>query len=94
MALNFPSSPTPDQIYTDPSNNYTYQWKVDPESLTGQGKWVNRIARPDSRFQGSSNPGPQAPVDPVIGEFWFDPTVPALYTWYDDGTGPQWTSTT
>lgn len=151
MALNFPANPTPNQIWTDPANNYTYQWKLDPDSLTGQGKWTTRIARSDATLDdtylrldtingpltnpleiegylevnssgpqsfrtplvrgvqgkvletlgdgttdwvanGNSNPGPQAPVDPEIGQFWFDPTGPDLYTWYDPGTGPQWVS--
>lgn len=45
MTINFPANPVADELYTDPSNNYTYQWKVDPESLTGQGKWTTRISR-------------------------------------------------
>jgi hypothetical protein len=93
MALNFPTSPTPDQLWTDPSNNYTYQWRVDPQSLTGQGKWVTRISRPIGNFQGSSNPGPTPPPDPVIGEFWFDTTNFILYTWCDLGPGATWINT-
>jgi hypothetical protein len=147
MALNFPANPVPNQIWTDPANNYTYQWKVDPESPTGHGKWTTRISRdtgsldydylrldasngpitnnlsvegyievnsgpqsfrtPPTRGEtglflrtlgdgttdwhsSSSNPGPQPPSDPSIGDFWFNSANSNLYTWYNPGTGPQW----
>lgn len=39
MALNFPNSPTPNQLYKDPETNTDYIYVVDPQSPTGVGKW-------------------------------------------------------
>jgi hypothetical protein len=94
MPLNFPSNPTPDQLWTDPNNNYTYQWKVDPDSITGQGKWITRISTDEDNLAPvSSNPGTTAPTDPFIGQFWFDTTNLILYTWCDLGPGVTWINT-
>lgn len=94
MALNFPANPIPNQLYTDPSNNYTYQWRIDPQSLTDQGKWITRISTvSDNLPTYSSNPGPQAPNSPFVGQFWFNTTNSILYTWYDAGLGADWVAT-
>lgn len=91
MALNFPLNPSPNQLWTDPTNNYTYQWKVDSASLTGQGKWITRIStNEDNLSLVSSNPGPTPPDNPFVGQFWFDTTNLILYTWFDDGGGADW----
>ncbi|AEC52961.1 triple helix repeat-containing collagen [Synechococcus phage S-CRM01] len=69
MALNFPANPTPNQIYFDVSNGYRYQWVVDPQSLTGQGKWTVRTSGFNNNPAGAQGPqgfqgdpgGPQGP---------------------------------
>jgi hypothetical protein len=45
MALNFPSNPVDGQFWSEPSNGIVYQFKVDPLSPTGQGKWTSRLGQ-------------------------------------------------
>ena len=48
-ASNFPANPSDGDQFINPANGYTYEFQVDPDSPTSQGKWTTRI-RPNSDF--------------------------------------------
>ena len=39
---------------------------------------------------GGATVGPEPPVNPLVGSFWYDPTTDTLWVWVDDGTTQQW----
>lgn len=79
MALYFPPSKQPGQIYLA-NNGVSYQWDGD--------KWTTQI-RPSFANIGS-NPGPNPPLNPSIGTFWWDTKSGQLFTYYADETSEQW----
>lgn len=77
MTLDFPGAPPLGQIYPA-SNGINYQWDGD--------KWTTQINSNNSSI--GSNPGPQPPANPKVGDFWFDTTNGQLYVRWDDGVNP------
>jgi hypothetical protein len=81
MALDFPTSPSPGQIFTGASNTWTWNgtgWM--PSGGAGAGGASVTIA-------------PTAPGSPSVGNLWWDSTGGQLYIYYDDSTSQQWVIT-
>ncbi len=82
MNLTFPTPTVAGEIYVA-ENSVTYQWDG--------SKWTTQI-RPSYANTGS-NPGPNPPVAPTPGTFWFDTVSGQLFTFFNDGTSEQWVET-
>lgn len=80
MALDFPNPTSVGQIHPG-TNGINYQWDGE--------KWTTQIKTNNSSI--GSNPGPLPPLDPVMGDFWFDTTSGELNIYVDDGVSPaEW----
>lgn len=79
MALYFPAAKQTGQIFVA-SNGVSYQWDG--------YKWTTQL-RPSYANIGS-NPGPNPPLDPTPGTFWWDTKSGQLFTYYADNTSEQW----
>ncbi len=76
-ALNFPSSPTNGQTYTDNGVTFVYNSTV--------GAWEGSISSGGGGGGGGSSVtvSDTAPTSPSEGDIWFDSTDGRLYTYYD-----------
>ena len=79
MALYFPPTAQTGQIFVA-NNGVSYQWDG--------SKWTTQL-RPSYANIGS-NPGPNPPLDPTVGTFWWDTKSGQLFTYYADDTSEQW----
>ena len=78
MALDFPPPSVTGQIHPG-SNGINYQWDG--------SKWTTRITTNNSSI--GSNPGTLPPIDPTIGDFWFNTLYGELMVYIDDGNNVQ-----
>ena len=76
MPLNFPNSPTLDDIYISPVGD---TWRWDGSS------WVLELSP-------NANINTTPPVSPVDGTLWFNSETAQLFVYYDDGDSSQWVS--
>lgn len=77
MALNFPNSPSLNDVYVDPISGLRFiydgnAWVSLPQELTTLS---------------DSPPSPAAP-----GDTWYDTSTGVFYIYYDDGSSTQWVS--
>lgn len=82
MPLNFPSSPTANQIYTDSTTGNRYLWDA-PNNVW---KWTpNTISLSVSAL---------APGSPSQGSLWWNSDYGRLFIYYVDGDSSQWVDST
>jgi hypothetical protein len=84
FALDFPQNPALDDIYTG-DNGVNYQW----DGL----KWSTRTISRNTSLGG--NPGQDAPLGAVVGDFWFKTPENTLYIAMPSsaGSGITWVKT-
>ena len=87
-ALNFPPNPNDGESFTA-SNNITYVYTTN--KWTSIGAIVDND--PDAGFRVTV--GNSAPLNPAIGNLWYNTNRGVMYVWYQDedqdGTEGQWT---
>lgn len=87
-ALNFPPDPNDGASFTA-SNNITYVYTTN--KWTSVGAIVDND--PDAGFK--VDVGDTAPLNPAIGNLWYNTNRGVMYVWYQDqdqsGTEGQWT---
>jgi hypothetical protein len=78
MPLNFPGSPTANDIYTDATTGNRYVW----DATNNVWKWSpNTVSLTiQSLVPGSPNPG----------QLWFNSDLGRLFIYYSDGDSSQW----
>lgn len=78
MPLNFPGSPTANDIYTDATTGNRYVW----DATNNVWKWSpNTVSLSvQSLVPGSPNPG----------QLWFNSDLGRLFIYYSDGDSSQW----
>lgn len=78
MPLNFPSSPTANQIYTDSTTGSRYSW----DATNGVWRWApNNVSLVVQTL---------APGTPSNGQLWFNSELGRLFIYYSDGDSSQW----
>jgi len=84
VALNFPNTPTVNDVYS--SGGSSWRWDG--------AKWFNTLSPPSGSL-GTSDIfiGDAPPPSPQIGNLWWDSVSGNMYLWYDDGTSIQWVPT-
>lgn len=83
MALNFPNSPTANQIYTDTTTGNRYVWDAVRKLWKYSANTFSSVAIQDA-----------APGDPAQGALWWDRSVGRLYIYYTDADSSQWVEAT
>lgn len=79
MTLQFPPSPVTGQVFPSPLIPGAPSWFFDGT------KWVS------GGFSGAVvSTSPLPPLNPRVGDLWFDPQEGNTYVWFDDGTSKQW----
>jgi hypothetical protein len=78
MPLNFPNSPTANQIYTDSTTGSRYSW----DATNGVWRWApNNVSLVVQTL---------APGTPSDGQLWFNSELGRLFIYYSDGDSSQW----
>ena len=77
MALDFPDSPTTDELFAGPGG---HRWRWDGH------KWVGLGGGSDTAI----HIGPTAPLAPMPGSLWWDTISGQMFIWYTDPTSSQW----
>lgn len=77
MAINFPDSPTSNQIFTVNGRKYVYDGF----------KWIG--GTPTTQVTISSETAPTA-ANSSVNDLWWNTIEGALYVYYNDGTSNQW----
>lgn len=101
MAINFPSTPTLDQVYT--FEDRTWRWNGEYwQSITAtigyagsQGDTGYTGSEGDTGYTGSEGEssftwGNIAPTNPAVGDRWYDTITSCLTVYVDDGDSQQW----
>ena len=78
MAINFPDSPSNDDIHTVGSQTFVYK-----SSIPG---WQRQVSGGGSSVTASDT----APTSPSNGDQWFNSTDGSLNVYYNDGSSSQW----
>lgn len=79
MSINFPNSPTANQIFYDASSGNRYRWDAVATS------WKSS---PNTAITVTISTTP--PGSPTPGSFWWDTISAKLFIYYDDGDSTQW----
>lgn len=78
MPLNFPNSPTANQIYTDSTTGNRYLW----DATNNVWRWTpNTISLVVQSL---------APGSPSSGQLWWNADLGRLFIYYNDGNSSQW----
>lgn len=81
MALNFPNSPTANQIYTDSTTGNRYLW----DATNKVWRWTpNTISLVVQSL---------APGSPSSGQLWWNADLGRMFVYYNDGDSSQWVET-
>lgn len=81
MALNFPNSPTANQIYTDSTTGNRYLW----DATNKVWRWTpNTISLVVQSL---------APGSPSPGQLWWNADLGRMFVYYNDGDSSQWVET-
>lgn len=79
MTLQFPPSPTTGQTYPSPAIPGSPWWVWDGAKWSSRGL-ANAIVSTSA----------MPPLNPRVGDLWFDPNEGQLYVYFDDGSSQQW----
>lgn len=79
MPLNFPNSPTANQVFTDSTTGNRYTWDATRKLWRYTANTFSSVA-----IQGG------APGDPAPGALWWDSDAGRMYIYYNDGDSSQW----
>jgi hypothetical protein len=83
MAVNFPNSPITNQTYTNANRTWTWTgtyWKATSTTTGYTG------SKGESSYTTSDTP----PVNPVVGDRWFNTVYGIELVWTNDGDSTQW----
>lgn len=81
MPLNFPNSPTANQIYTDSTTGNRYLW----DATKNVWRWSPNTI---SLVVSSTAPGSPSP-----GQLWWNSDYGRMFVYYNDGDSSQWVET-
>ena len=79
MALNFPSSPTNGQLYTDTLSGNSWTWDSANTCWKSTSTYIQTITVSSS-----------APGTPAVGQLWWNRDYGRLLVYYSDGDTSQW----
>ena len=77
-AIDFPSSPTNGQVFTDGASTWVYD--------SAKGAWRSAPYEPGAAITSAT-----APTNPQNGDIWFNTEDGTTYVYYNDGNSAQWT---
>lgn len=79
MPLNFPNSPTANQVFTDSGTGNRYIWDASRNLWRYTANSFSSVAIQTS-----------APGSPLPGALWWDSNAGRMYIYYNDGDSGQW----
>lgn len=86
MSVNFPTGPATNQVYTNGNRSWTWTgiyWKA---SSTTVGYTGSKGDKGESSYTYSETP----PVDPKVGDRWYNSADALEVVWTDNGITTQW----